>query len=121
MIRTVYIWIFLIYFILKCNAVRRGGTSKSRVGKMNQFFRYLTSGQSIGAHSYSAGNTANEDPGRAILAIVFMILTCGGGIGWRIYRCTNRNKQRKSLPIPIPYPNNIYLNPLSSNENPFKV
>lgn len=73
--------------------------------------------QNLGVHSYSAGSSASEAPqdlGRAILAIIFMVLSCGGGIGWKIYRCYRKGKRRKSIAMRIPYPNNIYVNPIST-------
>lgn len=53
---------------------------------------------------------ALEDPGRAILGIAFMILSCGGGIGWKIYRCYRKDKQRRFTQLQLPYPNNSYAN-----------
>ena len=47
-----------------------------------------------------------------------MVLSCGGGIGWKIYRCVTKTRRRKSNPPStpaIPYPNNIYLNPLADH------
>ncbi len=44
-----------------------------------------------------------------------MILSCGGGIGWKIYRCYRKEKRRKFLQTRIPYPNNIYKNSMSTS------
>lgn len=67
----------------------------------------------LGSHSYSAGNLTNEsfpDPGRAIVAILFMIISCGGGIAWKIYHCHRKTRRRKFIQPQIPYPNSIYTN-----------
>lgn len=120
--------IYMIVFdcFLQCSAVRRGGTSKSRVGtkkKSNIQFEFILREKYLGAYSYSAGNSVNEnqdDLGRAILAIVFMVLSCGGGIAWKIYRCLMKNRRRKFNP-PIPYPNNIYLDSQSTVNFFFKI
>jgi hypothetical protein len=57
-----------------------------------------------------------------------MILSCGGGIGWKIYRCYRKEKRRRLLSTPVPYPNNIFKNSIStpiddhqSNENKFSL
>jgi hypothetical protein len=55
-----------------------------------------------------SNESQHQDPGRAIMAVIFMILSCGGGIGWRIYKCHRDNKRRKFIQPRLPYPNSIY-------------
>ena len=43
-----------------------------------------------------------------------MILSCGGGMGWKIYQCYRKDKQRRRFIQPqLPDPNRIYANSIS--------
>jgi len=39
-----------------------------------------------------------------------MVLTCGGGILWKLYRFYRNNNRQKFVQPRIPYPNSIYTN-----------
>ncbi len=56
-----------------------------------------------------------QDPGRAILALIFLILSCGGGIIWRIYKCYRNMQRPKSVQSELPYPNSIFTNRISTS------
>ncbi len=68
-------------------------------------------------------NKSPPNPGRSILGISFLILSCGGGIGWEIYKCCQKQKRRKFVQSPPSYPNNISISTIltsiidQSNQN----